>query len=263
MIKKYRILITFILFLTSFVFISSISLADGFNPDNYAIYLPTGIKSYVPRPVIIGFSPSGRGQDVINIWQEAADEYNCVIIASNIVKNGMDIQKELINIKNDLNNEFIQEYPIDLKKVIAVGSSGGGMASHLFSFLHPDTISAVISNVGYIHEGTLAKSKIYPRNKICVFLAGTTDYNYKLMKEDLKFLQTNLYEDENDNSSVIYTKIGSLKFMFMGEAGIKKEMDILDKYKISSIDVLKVGHHGSKTSSSDSLINKVNPKIIQ
>ncbi|MBP5470037.1 MAG: hypothetical protein J6Z11_12425 [Candidatus Riflebacteria bacterium] len=187
--KSFRTFGLILLLLTSFVFINSLARADGFNPDDYVIFLPTGINSYIPRPVIMGFSPSGRGQDIIDIWQDAAEEYNCIIIASNLVKNGMDIQKELVKIKSDLKNEFIQEYPIDLNRVIAVGSSGGGMASHLFSFLHPDTISAVITNVGYIHEGTLAKSKIYPRNKICAFLAGTTDYNYKLMKEDLKFLK--------------------------------------------------------------------------
>ena len=34
----------------------------------------------------------------------------------------------------------------------------------------------------------------------------------------------------------------------------------LDKYNISDIDVLKVGHHGSKTSSSKEFINEINPK---
>ena len=47
--------------------------------------------------------------------------------------------------------------------------------------------------------------------------------------------------------------------MFMGDAGIDKEIDILDKYNISDIDVLKVGHHGSKTSSSKEFINEINP----
>ena len=46
----------------------------------------------------------------------------------------------------------------------------------------------------------------------------------------------------------------------MGDAGIEKEKDIIDKYNISDIDVLKVGHHGSKTSSSDNFINEINPK---
>ena len=78
---------------------------------------------------------------------------------------------------------------------------------------------------------------------------------YKLM-----FLNTKEYDNENDNSNVIYTELDGYKFMFMGDAGIEKEKDILDKYSISNIDVLKVGHHGSRTSSSIEFINEINPK---
>ena len=46
----------------------------------------------------------------------------------------------------------------------------------------------------------------------------------------------------------------------MGDAGIIKEKDILDKYNIANIDILKVGHHGSKTSSSNDFIKEMNPK---
>mgnify|MGYP000540171239 CR=1 FL=1 len=46
----------------------------------------------------------------------------------------------------------------------------------------------------------------------------------------------------------------------MGDAGIDNEKDILDKYNLKDIDVLKVGYHGSKTSSSKEFINKTNPK---
>ena len=48
--------------------------------------------------------------------------------------------------------------------------------------------------------------------------------------------------------------------MFMGDVGIEKEKDLLDQYNLKNIDFLKVGHHGSKTSSSKSFINEVNPK---
>ena len=48
--------------------------------------------------------------------------------------------------------------------------------------------------------------------------------------------------------------------MFMEDAGVDKEKDIIEKYNISDIDVLKVGHHGSKTSSSIELINKLEPR---
>ena len=76
----------------------------------------------------------------------------------------------------------------------------------------------------------------------------------------LYFLQTKEYDNENDNSNVIYMEMNGYRFMFMGDAGIEKEKDILDKYNISNIDVLKVGHHGSKTSSSKDFIHVMNPK---
>ena len=75
----------------------------------------------------------------------------------------------------------------------------------------------------------------------------------------LYFLQTKEYDNENDNSNVIYTELDGYRFMFMGDAGVEKEKDILNKYNISGIDVLKIGHHGSKTSSSKEFINEINP----
>ena len=76
----------------------------------------------------------------------------------------------------------------------------------------------------------------------------------------LHFLQTKFYDNENDNSNVIYTELNGYKFMFMGDAGVDKEKDILDKYNLSNVDVLKVGHHGSKTSSSKEFIDEIEPK---
>ena len=76
----------------------------------------------------------------------------------------------------------------------------------------------------------------------------------------LYFLNNKDYRNENDNSSVIYTELDGYKFMFMGDAGVEKEKDILEKYNLSNIDVLKVGHHGSGTSSSKEFIKKIKPK---
>ena len=76
----------------------------------------------------------------------------------------------------------------------------------------------------------------------------------------LYFLQTKEYDNENDNSNVIYTELDDYKFMFMGDASTTTEKEILDKYNLPDIDVLKVGHHGSRTSSSKDFINEVNPK---
>lgn len=89
---------------------------------------------------------------------------------------------------------------------------------------------------------------------------------YKNIKElnignnKLYFLNDKVYDNENDNSIILYTKINNYKFLLMGDAGVKVEQDLIDKYNLADIDILKVGHHGSRTSSSKKFINKTNPK---
>ena len=81
-------------------------------------------------------------------------------------------------------------------------------------------------------------------------------------KNKLFFLQTKEYDNENDNSNVIYTELDGYKFMLMGDASITTEKEIISKYNLPDIDVLKVGHHGSKTSSSKEFLDEINPKYF-
>ena len=81
-----------------------------------------------------------------------------------------------------------------------------------------------------------------------------------LKETTLYFLNTKLYDNENDNSSLIYTKINNINILLTGDAGVDVEKELMNKYNLS-IDILKVGHHGSKTSSSKEFINYINPKI--
>ena len=79
-------------------------------------------------------------------------------------------------------------------------------------------------------------------------------------KNKIYFLQTKEYDNENDNSNVIYTELNNHKLLFMGDTGVEVEEDLIEKYNLQDIDILKVGHHGSKTSSSKSFIYEINPK---
>ena len=118
-------------------------------------------------------------------------------------------------------------------------------------------VEKVILNCGEFNELEQELIKVL-NNKKVPYYSCIKELNVDNNK--LYFLQTKLYDNENDNSNVIYTEINGYKFMFMGDAGVEKEKDILDKSNISNIDVLKVGHHGSKTSSSEEFINEMNPK---
>ena len=118
-------------------------------------------------------------------------------------------------------------------------------------------VEKVIFNCGTYNDLEKELIKVLDKKKI-KYYSCIKELN--IDKNKLYFLQTDIYDNENDNSNVIYTELDGYKFMFVGDAGVDKEKDILDKYNISDIDVLKVGHHESKTSSGKDFINEVNPK---
>ncbi|MFS0861628.1 DNA internalization-related competence protein ComEC/Rec2 [Fredinandcohnia sp. 179-A 10B2 NHS] len=66
---------------------------------------------------------------------------------------------------------------------------------------------------------------------------------------------------ENDNSIILYSELGGLKWLFMGDTEKSGEQSFISTYKNIEVDVLKVGHHGSKTSSTEFFIKKVNPEV--
>ena len=67
------------------------------------------------------------------------------------------------------------------------------------------------------------------------------------------------YDNPNDASIALLLKNGSTSFLFTGDAGEDAEADILGTDISLSADVYKVGHHGSKYSTSKELIKAVNP----
>ena len=118
-------------------------------------------------------------------------------------------------------------------------------------------VKKVIFNCGELNDLESSLIKVLEAKKIpyqsCINELDIDNYQ-------LNFLNAKVFGDENNNSNVIYTELNRYKFMFMGDAGIEKEKDILDKYNLANIDVLKVGHHGSKTSSSKEFIDEIKPK---
>lgn len=69
-------------------------------------------------------------------------------------------------------------------------------------------------------------------------------------------------KDLNTYSIVIKVTFGNNKFLFTGDAQTSNENDMINKGFDLSADILKAGHHGSNTSTSDVFLNKVNPKYV-
>ena len=69
------------------------------------------------------------------------------------------------------------------------------------------------------------------------------------------------YENENDKSLVFLLKAFKKEILFTGDIEEKSEDDIVKNTKSRSVDIIKVPHHGSKTSSKQELIDHFNPRV--
>ena len=99
----------------------------------------------------------------------------------------------------------------------------------------------------------------YLNNNFSICEENSSSNNYY----DFKFYSpTKTYygaNNTNDLSLVFTINYKSKIFMFMGDASIEVEEELLDKYNLPKVDYLKVGHHGSKHSSCNEFINKILP----
>lgn len=69
------------------------------------------------------------------------------------------------------------------------------------------------------------------------------------------------YSSKNDSSICYYTNINGLKYLFIGDISKEVELDIIKKYNNLKVDILKVAHHGSDTSSHRKFINEIKPLV--
>ena len=139
----------------------------------------------------------------------------------------------------------------------------GGLAEiikdfHIKSFMMPKINDSLIPTSKCYERLLLAlKNKnIIPKNPCVGDSINIGDLNFKVLapKKD------NTYDNLNDFSVVLKMTYKDNSFLFTGDAQSVSEKDIVNTGFDISADVLKVGHHGSKTSTSDAFLNRVNPE---
>jgi len=67
--------------------------------------------------------------------------------------------------------------------------------------------------------------------------------------------------DLNALSIVTFLQLNNTKFLLMGDLDVLREQALVEQGLITNVDILKVGHHGSKTSTSDTFLKASTPEI--
>lgn len=101
-------------------------------------------------------------------------------------------------------------------------------------------------------------------NELIVYQSKNNDIIYKSDFCKVEIISPNEVEagDLNDYSVVVKLTYGNNSFLFTGDASVKINEYIMNNYSSDflDIDVLKVGHHGSRTSTNDEWIKTLTPE---
>ena len=116
----------------------------------------------------------------------------------------------------------------------------------------------VLTHNDYDHIG--ASEELLKQIKVNQIINDNSIKEFSVGK--LTFINLNTYDgsDENDSSITLYTDISGVKFLFTGDISKDIEKQIIKENKTLDIDVLKVAHHGSNTSTSDEFIQSITPQ---
>lgn len=120
-----------------------------------------------------------------------------------------------------------------------------------------------VKNV-FMNSGSDTKKEVIIKNYLKennIAYQNVSKYQLNIENYQFYFINSKNAKNENEDSLVIYTILNNKKLLFMGDAGKISENKILNTYNLENLDILKVGHHGSKSSSNISFIQKTNPKI--
>ena len=113
----------------------------------------------------------------------------------------------------------------------------------------------------YDHSGALASLK--ENFKIGKYINSPEDFPFKYGSVTIKNYNQHIKEssDENEQSLVLGFHFINHDFLVMGDAPISIEKNIMNEYSHVPCDILKIGHHGSDTSTSYSFVKYLDPEV--
>ncbi|HZJ89970.1 MAG TPA: ComEC/Rec2 family competence protein [Bacilli bacterium] len=144
----------------------------------------------------------------------------------------------------------------------------GGLANKdigqdvLIPFFHRQKVRkldyVIITHNHFDHNGALPTliNHDYVKNVI----SDKTKFPFKLGDLTISNLNPGGYDDENKNSLIVYFRLLNFDILVTGDAYKENEEQILKSYPHLNIDILKVGHHGSSTSTSELFIAHYRPQ---
>lgn len=125
------------------------------------------------------------------------------------------------------------------------------------------TIKNIIINPHHFNRDLLHEVIDITKSEQAILHSAFELKTLKLDEFQFQFLNATIKNSENPNEHSIITlaNIYNNRILLMGDATVANEDLLRQKYNIPKINILKVGHHGSKTSTSENFLATIRPEI--
>lgn len=138
--------------------------------ETFALYLPKLYSDSAKLPLLVFFDPHGDGAVPLSLYQSLADKYSCILLASNVSKNGMNAEQTNA-IASNLIAEAKSRFSIDERNISLAGFSGGAKVA-LMGACTNEAVNSVI------YCGAATELPANARNFALLGFAGKRDMNY-------------------------------------------------------------------------------------
>lgn len=160
------------------------------------------------------------------------------------------------------------------KKTDILIDTGGSMSVDLateclipyfYSLKMTDLEAVIITHLDIDHYGALEKlNENYPIENIYYANDFLKQRNNTMTIGDIKVTNLNdfhISNESNDNSGVYYFDIEDTSILIMGDAPKEVENAIIERNPSLDVDIIKLGHHGSSTSSGSNFLRAISPSL--
>ncbi|HAN22147.1 MAG: hypothetical protein A2Y15_07820 [Clostridiales bacterium GWF2_36_10] len=242
-----------------FTYDESTSISNVSNEDNNSIELSGDIDDVTSNE---NFVESEQAKELLKVYFLDVGQGDCILITT---PNGKNI--------------LIDSGQLSTKEKVMTFLSEKGITEIEYAFFthpHEDHIGAadvIINNIDVKNvymPNVVATTQVYER--LLTALEENDSVNVVQAKAGQKLTLDGVfieilspildsYNEMNEYSIIMKITYRKNKFLFMGDAHTTNEADLIEAKIIVDADVLKIGHHGSNSSTSIELLDAVTPDI--
>jgi len=157
----------------------------------YHVYTPTKITSGEKLPIIIAFSPNGKGLGMVTKMREVVEKYEWIVVGCDKLKNGMnniDLEQRM---EDEVLNDILENIPHNSDKIYLAGFSGGAMRAYSLTTRRPEKYDGIIAFGGWL-GGNEYQDKAYQNGMYVAIVNGNNDKGANKWNEiDGKTLEKN------------------------------------------------------------------------